>query len=99
MRHDNGNCLVAGGFCTSVSDSICEALHSAYDCGKRSINPEDLRPHGKWEPYYEDVEIYNTGGFTRREQTGWICGRCKSGDSFTDYKRNFCTNCGAKMEE
>lgn len=34
MRHpDNGNCLPAGGFCTAVADSICEALHSAYDLG------------------------------------------------------------------
>ena len=34
MRHpDNGNCQPAGGFCTAVSDPICEALHSAYDLG------------------------------------------------------------------
>lgn len=34
MRHpENGNCLPAGGFCTAVSDPICEALHSAYDLG------------------------------------------------------------------
>ncbi len=34
MRHpDNGNCLPVGGFCTAVNDSICAALHSAYDLG------------------------------------------------------------------
>ena len=34
MRHpDNGNCSPAGGFCTAINDSICEALHSAYDLG------------------------------------------------------------------
>lgn len=34
MRHPrNGNCMPAGGFCTAVNDSICEALHSAYDLG------------------------------------------------------------------
>lgn len=33
MRHENGNCTVAGGFCTSVNDPICEALHNAYNCG------------------------------------------------------------------
>lgn len=34
MRHDdNGNCLPCGGFCTSVSDAICHALHNAYDHG------------------------------------------------------------------
>lgn len=33
MRHENGNCTVAGGFCTAVSDPICEALHNAYNSG------------------------------------------------------------------
>lgn len=33
MRNENGNCLVAGGFCTAINDPICEALHNAYDCG------------------------------------------------------------------
>lgn len=35
MRHENGNCTAAGGFCTAVNDPICEALHNAYDCGAR----------------------------------------------------------------
>ena len=30
MRHENGNCTAAGGFCTSVNDPICEALRNAY---------------------------------------------------------------------
>ena len=34
MRHENGNCLPAGGFCTAVNDSICEALHNAYRHGE-----------------------------------------------------------------
>ena len=34
MRHENGNCLTAGGFCTAVNDSICEALHNAYRNGE-----------------------------------------------------------------
>lgn len=40
MRHENGNCLPAGGFCTAVNDQICEAIHAAYDAG--TINA-DLR--------------------------------------------------------
>lgn len=36
MRHENGNCTVAGGFCTAVNDPICEALHNAFECGYRS---------------------------------------------------------------
>lgn len=37
MRHENGNCTVAGGFCTAVNNPICEALHNAFDCGYRSV--------------------------------------------------------------
>ena len=33
MRHENGNCLPVGGFCTAVNDAICDAVHSAYDKG------------------------------------------------------------------
>lgn len=33
MRHTNGNCLVIGGFCTSVNDEICNGLRNAYACG------------------------------------------------------------------
>ena len=34
MRHKNGNCLPAGGFCTAVNEPICEALHNAYYTGR-----------------------------------------------------------------
>ena len=35
MRHsENGNCLPMGGFCSSVNDCICEALHNAYNHGQ-----------------------------------------------------------------
>lgn len=55
--------------------------------------------HGRWEPYFEEVEIYNAGGVAERKQTGWICGRCKSVESITRYyKTNYCPNCGSKME-
>ena len=37
MRHKNGNCLPAGGFCTAVNKSICEALHNAYKTGKQHV--------------------------------------------------------------
>lgn len=30
MRHENGNCLPCGGFCASVNNEICQALHNAY---------------------------------------------------------------------
>jgi hypothetical protein len=37
MRHENGNCLPSGGFCTAVNKPICEALHNAYDMAVRNI--------------------------------------------------------------
>ena len=37
MRHENGNCLPAGGFCTAVNDPICDALHNAYENGRCSV--------------------------------------------------------------
>lgn len=33
MRHKNGNCLPAGGFCTAVRKITCEALQNAYQMG------------------------------------------------------------------
>ena len=32
MRHENGNCLPAGGFCTA-NKNICVALQNAYRAG------------------------------------------------------------------
>ncbi|MBR4895803.1 MAG: hypothetical protein IKZ41_05200 [Clostridia bacterium] len=34
MRHENGNCLTMGGFCTSVNQEICAALRRAYIAGR-----------------------------------------------------------------
>lgn len=53
--------------------------------------------HGKWLPYYEEVEIYNAGGFTERKQTGWICSECGKGR--TPIYRNFCSECGSCMRK
>jgi len=33
MRHENGNCQPAGGFCTAVRETVCEALQNAYQMG------------------------------------------------------------------
>lgn len=35
MRHENGNCSPAGGFCTA-NKNICEALQNAYEMGQRN---------------------------------------------------------------
>jgi len=36
MRHENGNCIPAGGFCTA-NKNICEALRNAYRMGKAQL--------------------------------------------------------------
>lgn len=49
MRHENGNCLVCGGFCLAVSNALCEALHNAYNKGCRdneSYKLWDMPPMG-----------------------------------------------------
>ena len=84
--------------------SYGEGFDRGLDRAQRAIldaPAADVAPvvHGRWEPYFEEVEIYNAGGFDERKQTGWICGRCKSVESITRYyKTNYCPNCGAKME-
>lgn len=50
MRHEFGNCLPAGGFCTAVNDPICEALHNAYDTGRRAAFIQARREAEKNEP-------------------------------------------------
>lgn len=55
MRHESGNCMPAGGFCTAVNDPICDALQNAYrqghfDCAVELVQKrqaeEDL---GLWQ--------------------------------------------------
>lgn len=53
MRHENGNCTVAGGFCTAVNDPVCEALHNAFDSGYRSA----LRQEEHFRDLTKKVEL------------------------------------------
>ena len=86
------------------TDNLDDAYEQGWDdalCCLEHIPAADVAPvrHGRWEPYFEEVEIYNAGGVAERKQTGWICGRCKSVKSITRYyKTNYCPNCGAKMD-
>lgn len=63
-----------------------------------TINPEDLRPKGKWIGC--DLTEYDEHGecihFPRQ---GVYCSKCRN--AFKKellWKRNYCPNCGAKME-
>lgn len=91
---------------------ILEAMSRNADCecikkrlekaAKRvSIMPAaDVVPvvHGKWKPYFEDVPLYNAGGFSKTKQTGWICSVCESLESIVSRMVSNCPNCGAKMD-
>lgn len=43
MRFTNGNCSPIGGFCTSISKEICEALQNAYNTGRNKVIFEMLQ--------------------------------------------------------
>lgn len=48
LRHENGNCLPIGGFCTANNDAICDGLHIAYymgllDAAHRSADDADSK--------------------------------------------------------
>lgn len=98
MRHKNGNCMPAGGFCTAVNDPICEALHNAYDTGKRAADVVEVK-HGKWE-YDPDGNDWGLGA--------WRCSLCQCkndnlgmGKHINPYQfagSKYCPNCGAKMD-
>ena len=82
MRHENGNCLPHGGICTSVSDTVCEAMHNAYRAGKTAASTVKVQ-HGKWKAFYSN----NIGIVYECSE----CGHLTLGIS------DYCI-CGAKMD-
>ena len=67
MRHENGNCLPAGGFCTAVNAPICEALFNAYDMGQRKM-------------YTMFVEAFAGGQLLSEEQKKFLIDRVVQND-------------------
>ena len=57
MRHENGNCTAAGGFCTAVNDSICEALHNAFNCGEDSKTEWAILTLAEQSRVYEEKSL------------------------------------------
>ena len=90
MRHQNGNCTVAGGFCTAVNDPICDALHCAYDIGGcHALAKAKPVLHGRWKQsdFIPGMLACNSCGAQRNPNFkigggGW----------------HFCPNCGVKMD-
>lgn len=98
MRHNNGNCMPAGGFCTAVNKPICEALHNAYDTGrcanvmeiKYGYNASQMNPVDEFTcsecgftcTDYSQVKYDEDGDYT------YLC----------ECEFKYCPNCGAKMD-
>ena len=61
MRHENGNCLPTGGFCTA-NKNICEALQNAYEIGQRNA----IRKKGEWKLRKNES----------KHQDWWACSEC-----------------------
>ena len=55
MRHENGNCLCMGGFCTSVSDEVCIAMCTAYLSGQIQAMRESIAKSKKQLPRWIPV--------------------------------------------
>ena len=85
MRHENGNCLPAGGFCTA-NKNICEALQNAYEMGQRNA----IRKNGKWI-YKYCVWFCSECGNSPTKGMGYVQGH--------DELYDFCPHCGADMRE
>lgn len=104
MRHENGNCLPAGGFCKSDTE-LCIALSHAYNMGQiGSI-------------YMDDTQIFKRGAWIvvkyldTKVNTNFchvICSECRS-DIVHDWEHKpaiknvlnnykYCPNCGVKMD-
>ena len=82
MRTALGNCDPIGGFCTSVNESICEALHKV------------SRPQGKWINKGAVCQCTRCKGYSRgllEEKNGKLC------EPHRLIYPWYCPNCGARM--
>ena len=102
MRHENGNCLPAGGFCTA-NKNICEALQNAYEMGQQNVMWKAVK-HGRWVPGRKIGKEILTDGTIAVTYEDYKCSSCglilfrllHNIDGTPFYK--FCPNCGARMD-
>lgn len=55
LRHENGNCLPHGGFCTSVNENVCEAMRQAYEQGRHDAIEEEFESLVKNNGNYQTI--------------------------------------------
>ena len=93
MRTSLGNCDPIGGFCTSVNESICEALH------------EVSKPQGEWvevscfDAFGGDESVWMVHG---NPAAFHYCSECKEQARIDEFGEeilsNYCPDCGAYMK-
>ncbi|MBQ8144316.1 MAG: hypothetical protein IJ042_05935 [Butyricicoccus sp.] len=91
LLHVIGEMPIDWEYGRAVSD-IYEIIKNA-----PAINPDDLRPRGRWVPNGQCEHV----PYRIRKTDHWTtykCSECgyRNGRRFRD---KFCTNCGARMEE
>lgn len=98
MRHENGNCQPAGGFCTAVNDPICEALHNAYNEGyfaAAKLRKFERVCVAKTRTDYEGNVIYT-------DYYCPICGKQQKAKSWSGSRKEilgwYCERCGQKLK-
>lgn len=113
MRHENGNCTAAGGFCTAVNDPICEALHNAFNCGEYSkiewatmvVAKQTTKHQQKTLEALREIhkkviesEPVKHGHWERTADGAAWCSACKRKMNPSQYGYAYCGLCGAKMD-
>lgn len=95
MRHENGNCLPCGGFCTAVNDEICHALHNAYTKGHNSAMIEAV-PIEKFDELIDFTDavcgfLPACVGCEGKTEEGYRTDKCRyviDSKDYTDYIEN-----------
>lgn len=115
MRHDNGNCLPCGGFCTAVNDSICEALHNAFRHGESEERDRLVLSMIDANAKYQErqLEVLKSihervvgdtvavvhGRWETGHKSNWQMPMCSVCGNQTTSRYKYCPNCGADMRE
>ena len=87
-RHENGNCLKVGGFCTAVNDKHCEKCAMNGSDSKYCDNCKYKRQIGEWIKSKDSYGNYH-----------YTCPYCEHdiATKSENWDDNYCANCGADL--